>query len=593
MNITPKLQASDLKMLVSHSISIEASIAIDEVVTLSRQSNAQYFAVVENGRPVGMIPRDDGPIELQQPKLKDNRFGWGKRVDPEVVQVRDMMITDPLVIECGTAPEVLIAAVFRRDDSCVNQDIILTRADGTFLGLITVLAVMRLLHGFLGRHMKDLRVNKEAITLENSQLVKIRRDLELTNEKLERSRNQAQEGAQQKGQFLANMSHEIRTPMNGVFSMIDLLHDTNLDEDQEKLVNIARSSAGSLLRIIDDLLEFSKIEAGKVSIERIPFNLTETVEASLALYSEVASNKGLELMIDFEGTPAWVVGDPHRYQQVLNNLISNALKFTEIGSVKVSVKKMQTKAGPGILTEVKDCGIGISAAQRVELFAPFTQADASHARKFGGTGLGLSICKNLVELLGGELNCDSKIGKGSTFSMLVPFAPHTPNNSEHITEPVDQSVWCHDQVTKQRTDFSGMRVLLVEDNHVNMEVARRFLLKLNCEICCAENGKVALESLKNERFDCVIMDCQMPVLDGYEATRQIRQGKAGAAERTVFIAAMTAHAMSWDRKKCINMGMDHYMSKPVGLQDFRRALELASQKSEMVVEPPTSKPVVC
>ena len=586
MNRTPKLQASDLKLLVSHSTSIEASVAIDQVVTLSLKSNAPYFAVLEAGRPVGLIPRDDGPSEPQESNSAGRHLGWMHHEPAEVVQVRDMMITDPLVIEYGTSPEVLISAVFRRDDSCVNQDIILTRADGTFLGLITVLAVMRLLHGFLGRHMKDLRVQKEAISLENSQLVQIRRDLELTNEKLAHSRDQALEGVRQKSQFLANMSHEIRTPMNGVFGMIDLLHDTNLNQDQEKLVSIAHSSAETLLRIIDDILEFSKIEAGKVSIERTPFNLTETVEASVALYSEAASSKGLELMIGFEDTPAWVVGDPHRFQQVLNNLISNALKFTDVGAVQVSVRKVQGETGPGILTEVKDCGIGMSAAQLEELFAPFIQADASYARKFGGTGLGLSICKHLVDLLGGELNCESELGNGTSFSIRLPFAPYTPKNGERIDEFAGQSTLGLSSVTQPNHDFSGMRVLLVEDNRVNQEVARRFLLKLNCEVCCAGNGELALEVLKHEQFDCVFMDCQMPVLDGYEATRQIRDGAAGGAVRAVFIAAMTAHAMSWDRGKCMQMGMDHYISKPVGLHDFRRALELAVQKAAIVSRPP-------
>ena len=586
-----KIQASDLKMLVSHSISVELNDSMNEVVALSRQSGAQYFAVVEDGRPVGLIHRCDKPEGVEEPKASGRHLGWRKHVDPEVALVRDVMIPDPLVIEYGTASDVVFGAVFDRDDSCVNQDIILTREDGTFFGVITVIAVMRLLFGFLGRHMKELRVQKETITFEHSQVVQIRRDLELTNEKLKFSRDQAMEGVRMKSQFLANMSHEIRTPMNGVFGMIDLLYDTNLNNDQEKLVGIARSSAETLLRIIDDILEFSKIEAGKISIEMMPFNLSEIVEASVALYSEAASEKELELIVCFEDTPAWVVGDPHRYQQVLNNLISNALKFTDAGSVEVFLTPVECESGPGILTEVKDAGIGISPAQIVELFAPFTQADESHARKYGGTGLGLSICKNLVDLLGGELDCDSEIGKGSTFSVILPFAPYTQGDTESITEPVNQRLKCHEKEASGRNDFSGMHVLLVEDNLVNQEVARRFLLKLNCKVCSAENGQVALEYLNNESFDCVFMDCQMPVLDGYEATRQMREGKAGQAGRDIFVAAMTAHAMSGDRAKCMEMGMDHYISKPVGLHDFRRALELAAQKAEIVFEPVESKSI--
>lgn len=578
-------QATDLKMLVSHTASVEVSATIDAVIELSKQSPAHYFAVIDQGLPVGMICRHDEPSDAASTQGSSlwKRMTGKKQADETSKMVRDLMIPDPLIIEYGTASDVMFDAFFDRADSRVPEDIILVNEDGTFFGVITAVAVSRLLHGFLGKHMKKLRVQKETISFEHSQVLKVRRALELTNEKLAFSRDQALEGVRMKSEFLANMSHEIRTPMNGVFGMIDLLYDTELDHDQEQLVGTARSSAETLMRIIDDILEFSKMEAGKISIEEMPFCLTEIVEASAALYSEVASEKGLDLIVNFEDAPSWVVGDPHRYQQVLNNLISNALKFTDDGSVEVYLTAVQSPTGSGILTEVRDSGIGIPSSESAQLFAPFTQADGSHARKYGGTGLGLSICKNMVGLLGGEMDFDSEVGKGSTFSFIVPFSPYT-EEGENASKPVNQRMQCNRKIGSARHDFGGMRVLLVEDNLVNQEVARRILIKLNCQVCSAENGQSALEYLKAGSFDCVFMDCQMPVLDGFETTRKVRQGIAGELSRDVFISAMTAHALSGDREKCMKIGMDYYFSKPFGIVDFSRALELATKKANAKFE---------
>ena len=405
--------------------------------------------------------------------------------------------------------------------------------------------------------------------------MKVQRDLELTNEKLEMSRDQALQGVRMKNMFLANMSHEIRTPMNGVFGMIDLLYDTDLDKDQEQIVGTARSSAQTLMRIIDDVLDFSKIEAGKVSVEVMPFNIIEVVEASTSLYAESAYDKEIDLTVNFDEIPPWVIGDPHRYQQVLNNLISNAIKFTESGKVEVFLTVSLCGEETGILTEVKDSGIGIEPSKVRQLFDPFTQADDSHARRFGGTGLGLSICKNLCELMDGSIECDSILDHGSVFSFMLPLAAYIDASREVAVAPVSQSLRCVAPENTGRSDFSGMRVLLVEDNQVNQEVARRLLSKLNCELMIAENGQIALDHLCSDSFDCVLMDCQMPVMDGYEATAAIREGRAGTVSQDVFISAMTAHAMTGDREKCLKSGMNHYFSKPFGLQDFRRALELA------------------
>lgn len=432
--------------------------------------------------------------------------------------------------------------------------------------------------------MTELRIQKEEITLQHSQLMEGKRDLELTNQKLEIASDKAKAGERMKDTFLANMSHEIRTPMNGVFGMIDLLRDTELSSDQEHLLGTARGSAETLMRIINDILDFSKVESGQVSVENIHFKLTEIVESSVALYAESASDKEIELTLTFEDVPPWVVGDPHRYQQIPNNLISNAIKFTDDGTVEVKISGVGTSNGTGILTEVTDSGIGIPSTKIKELFKPFTQVDESTARRFGGTGLGLSICSSLVELMSGTLECDSILGEGACFSCVLPFEHYTEEEAGKIPDLVSESQLCSVKRTDKRTDFSGMKVLLVEDNMVNQEVAKRLLHKLNCEVVTAENGRVALEYLSVDSFDCVFMDCQMPLMDGYVATQEIRSARAGYTTKDIFISAMTAHAMSGDREKCIQAGMDHYFSKPFGLHDFRRALVLATEKAGPTAE---------
>lgn len=577
-----KIKPTDLKLLVTHKSSVPLDITSRGLAMLLVKSSASYFTVLDGKRPVGLIRRDalvemaqfeerKGPLMLwRRIQSKRSKGGlWAERI-------KGGMKDDSLIVEHGAEPDVVFDVVFNRSDECLEDDVILTNWDGSYFGNIGFNALMRLLHGFLGKHMRELRVQKETLSIQHGQVVKVRRDLELTNEKLQVSRDQALEGVRMKNIFLANMSHEIRTPMNGVFGMIDLLYDTPLDDDQEQFVSTARSSAQTLMRIIDDILDFSKIEAGKMSVELMPFNIIEIVESSASLFSEAATDKDILLAVNFDDVPAWVIGDPHRYQQILNNLVSNAIKFTQGGKVEIFLTVASCGEGAGVLTEVKDTGIGITPTAVTKLFEPFTQADDSHTREYGGTGLGLSICKNLCELLDGSIDCDSEVSKGTTFSFVLPLKAY--DDGGRSANPISQKMVCNSEVKHTRKDYNGMRVLLVEDNLVNQEVARRVLNKLKCEVVIAENGQVGIEHLNNGRFDCVFMDCQMPVMDGYEATAQIRKGKAGVRSRDVFISAMTAHALSGDQQKCLEIGMDHYISKPFVLHDFCGALDMAIEK---------------
>jgi len=475
-----------------------------------------------SGAPMGLIERSQ--FMLKFGSMHGRNLFAGRSVTL-------LMDESPLTVDHLTPISAFTDGALSQGPSDLLKGFIVV-ADGRYLGVGSVLSLLQAAHAESSRQAVLLRDSVEAAEAAN----------------------------RAKSSFLAMMSHEIRTPLNGVLGMTQAMAMDPLSEQQRVRLDVVRQSGEALLAILNDILDLSKIESGKLTLESIDFDLGDIMRGAHSAFTALANKKGLSFSLDISGAEGVYRGDPTRVRQILYNLISNALKFTETGEIKVWAEPIQQ----GLRLAVSDTGVGIDPDKLASLFTKFTQADASTTRRFGGTGLGLSICRDLAEMMGGDIEAHSALGQGATFYVTLQI--------HRVGESLTASALPGDAETRPAEEFDALKVLVAEDNPVNQLVIKTLLHQVGIDPMVVANGALAVEAWEQGDWDVVLMDIQMPVMDGIEAARAIRAREQQADRARTPIVALTANAMAHQVADYIAAGMDGHLAKPIEIRALFEAL---------------------